>query len=107
MKYLFIFLPIFCFGQDTIVRGLDTLIIGRSYYDNPSFYKEWTRIGKHKDFTKVGDKVIVTKNLNGHRFEIGEIVELSYKFPGENSWKCTGKDDWWHLTEEEFKILNQ
>lgn len=49
MKYLFIFLPFFAFGQDTIVRGSDTMIIGRSYYDDHSFYKEWTRAGKSKD----------------------------------------------------------
>jgi len=58
MKYLLIFLPIFCFGQDTIVRGLDTMIIGRPYYDDHSFYKEWTRIRKHKDFTHGGDSAL-------------------------------------------------
>ena len=63
MKYLFIFLPFFAFGQDTIVRGPDTMIIGRSYYHNPSFYKEWARVGKHKD-TPGGDST-----LYGVRFD--------------------------------------
>lgn len=58
MKYLLIFLPIFCFGQYTIVRGVDTMIIGKSYYDDRSFYKEWTRVGKHKDFTPGGDSTL-------------------------------------------------
>jgi len=58
MKYLFIFLPIFCFGQDTIVRGLDTVIIGRPHYDGLFFYREWTRIGKHKDFIKGRDSTL-------------------------------------------------
>jgi len=53
----------------------------------------------------VGDKVRVTKEINGHFFEIGEEVVLAEEVP--ESWRCQGENDWWWLTEEEFEPLNQ
>ncbi len=55
----------------------------------------------------VGDKVRVTKNINSHFFEIGEVVELAEFYARERSWKCQGANDYWFLTEEEFELVNQ
>ncbi len=55
----------------------------------------------------VGDKVRVTKEINGHQFEIGEEVILIEELSEPMSWRCQGKYDWWCLTEEEFEPLNQ
>lgn len=84
MKYLFIFLPFFAFGQDTIVRGSDTMIIGRSYYDNPSFYKEWARAGKSKDaFIPSTDSALYgvrndTMFVTGERFYLNGFESKSF-----------------------------
>jgi hypothetical protein len=55
----------------------------------------------------VGDKVRVTKEINGHFFEIGEEVVLAEEVPEYMAWRCQGENDWWWLTEEEFEPLNQ
>ena len=61
----------------------------------------------------VGDKVRVTKEINGHQFKIGEEVVLAEEavlaeeVPEYMSWRCQGENDWWWLTEEEFEPLNQ
>lgn len=56
---------------------------------------------------KVGDKVKVTKEINGHQFQIGEKLTLIEELSDPGSWRCQGKDDWWALTEDEFELLNQ
>ena len=55
----------------------------------------------------VGDKVRVTKEINGHQFKIGEEVVLTEEVSEYMSWRCQGENDWWWLTEEEFEPLNQ
>ena len=55
----------------------------------------------------VGDKVRVTKEINGHQFKIGEEVVLTEEASEYMSWRCQGENDWWWLTEEEFEPLNQ
>ena len=55
----------------------------------------------------VGDKVIVTKRLNGHEFQIGETVEIFEYDHESNDYNCTNGVMYWWLTEDEFKPLNQ
>jgi len=82
MKYLFIFLPFFAFGQDTIVRGSDTMIIGRSYYNDPQFYKGWARAGKYTpltDSTLYGvriDTAYVAKHSSGFSDYLNGNIKL-------------------------------
>jgi len=55
---------------------------------------------------KVGDKVRVTFNKDGHRFKIGEIVTIFLKLKG--GWDCLSSDgiEEWSLSEEEFELAN-
>ena len=56
---------------------------------------------------KVGDKVIVTKCINGHEFRTGEVVRLT---SGESrSWRAEKLDgsEWWHVDVGEIQPMEK
>ena len=58
---------------------------------------------------KVGRKVIVTKRMYGHEFEIGETILVVHYSTGTNDYLCRSLEDssidWW-LQPEEFKDVH-
>lgn len=65
--------------------------------------------GSQKIHHKIGDIVLITSNINGHRFNIGQKVVLM-KHYGEREWFAESLDgcnnQYWHITEDEFASLN-
>ena len=53
---------------------------------------------------KPGDKVIVTKRLYGHGFEIGEEIELVKYSEIDDDWLCKKGRSYFFLTEEELEL---
>ena len=56
---------------------------------------------------KPGDKVIVTKRLYGHGFEIGEEIELVKYSEIDDDWLCKKGRSYFSLTEEEFELCEE
>jgi hypothetical protein len=54
---------------------------------------------------KVGDKVRITKNTNNHRFNIGDIVELTSNNGYDMYWLCGGDRSGYYVTESEFELF--
>lgn len=58
---------------------------------------------------KEGQKVEVIDRLNGHGFEIGEIVEIKYADPDANGglgdYDCFNNEGRWYLTDDEIKLI--
>lgn len=55
----------------------------------------------------VGDKVLVTKRLYGHEFQIGETVEIFEYDHEANDYNCTNGIRHWWLTKDEFEPAEQ
>lgn len=58
-----------------------------------------------------GDKVKVLCNINGHGFDIGDIVtiiEIDDMEVGESEYTCSklGNKETWVLTEQEFEVIS-
>ena len=53
----------------------------------------------------VGDKVVVTKEICGHGFRIGQQVEI--REVNKSDYTCTDGVSWYLLISEEFELLNQ
>lgn len=69
-------------------------------------YKEDFGISS-EDTPSEGDKAIITSNILGHQYEIGEKVELVEFDESENWWRCRNDNgDYWGVTEMEFKLIN-
>ena len=57
---------------------------------------------------KEGQKVTVIANVVGHKFELGEVVEIivAYKHPPAFVWnyKCSNGITFWFLIDEEIEL---
>jgi hypothetical protein len=56
---------------------------------------------------EVGDKVRVTDELNGHEFEIGEIVTIERIYIYDDSYCCSNGNESWFLTKDEFEPIKE
>mgnify|MGYP003654349570 CR=1 FL=1 len=56
---------------------------------------------------KKGDKVRVVKMFNGHRFRIGEIVEIVQVYKKDLDYLVTGanNNEWW-VTDSEIELID-
>lgn len=52
---------------------------------------------------KIGDVVRITKRIDGHGFEIGEVVTLT-RFNGAD-YKAEGKKDFWFVQGNEIELV--
>lgn len=56
---------------------------------------------------KEGQKVKVIDKKNGHKFKIGEIVEItgvdSSANDGKGDYKCSNGINYWYLTDDEVE----
>jgi len=53
---------------------------------------------------KIGQKVVITDNISGHEFEIGQIVKLLFYDISNGEWEAYGGEVW-YLVEDEFADL--
>lgn len=51
---------------------------------------------------KAGQRVVITENTNGHEFEIGQVVKLTFYDISSEEWEAEDGNDAWYLLEEEF-----
>ena len=51
---------------------------------------------------KVGQKVVITEEISGHEFEIGQIVKLLFYDISTQEWEAEDGNEAWYLREEEF-----
>lgn len=58
---------------------------------------------------KVGRKAVVTNQLHGHKFNIGETILVGSYYPESNDYLCfsitDSSIDWW-LSDEEFEFTD-
>lgn len=52
---------------------------------------------------KVGDKAVIVKEVCGHQFKIGEIVEIINCYPGCQNYETSNGSDSWHVVMREIK----
>jgi hypothetical protein len=52
---------------------------------------------------KIGDLVRITKRIQGHGFEIGEVATLTNIDPRGN--KAVGKKSFWFVRDEEIELV--
>lgn len=55
---------------------------------------------------KVGDKVRITGEIDGHEFDIGEIVTIT-EIWGDNDYKAENEYDYWWISEEECELVKE
>lgn len=56
---------------------------------------------------KEGDKVTVTKELHGHKFQIGSIVTLARINPVTGIHRFTNGSEEWYMEKTEFELYEQ
>lgn len=56
---------------------------------------------------KVGDEVTIVACINGHQFNIGEVVRLEADKDTDGEYKAVGKKDYWYVTEEEVELVEE
>lgn len=60
------------------------------------------------DAIEIGDILLVTDSKHGHRFQIGDIVEvadLTLEGDGVTGFRCNGRTDFWWLEIDEVEKL--
>jgi hypothetical protein len=62
-----------------------------------------TIIKQPKPTYKAGDRVEIVDNTNGHRFKIGEIVELMEYDTVTDDWYAFYRNNYWWIVESDFK----
>jgi hypothetical protein len=53
---------------------------------------------------KIGDVVRITKRIQGHCFEIGEVVTIT-SIRGTDSYMADGKEDFWFVWDTEIELV--
>jgi hypothetical protein len=54
---------------------------------------------------KAGDVVRITRCVNGHDFNLGEVVTVVEFNKHEEIWLCTNGEDYWLLDESEAELV--
>lgn len=66
------------------------------------------RLQTNTPSVRIGSKVRVIEKLNGHEFDIGEIVTVIEYYPEDNYYTCANTN-WkdWALTGDEFELVTE
>jgi len=51
---------------------------------------------------KVGQKVVITEELSGHSFEIGQVVKLAFYDISSGEWEAEDGNESCYLVEDDF-----